>query len=194
MTMSPGMRKVALTLHVTTSVDWLGAVAAFLALAVAGLSSADPQTVRAAYVAAAVVTWFVIVPLCLASLVTGIGQSLGTSWGLFRHYWVVVKLVLTVGATLLLLLHTQPIDHAAAIAADTGAYGADLRGMRLQLVVDAGLALVVLLATTALATVKPRGLTRYGQRRARSGTSAAASTGPRLCQNESESQEGTPAL
>lgn len=177
MTMSPAVRKAALTVHVTTSVGWLGAVAAFLAVAVVGLTSEDPQTTRGAYMAAAVVTWFVIVPLGLASLLTGIAQSLGTPWGLFRHYWVVVKLALTLGATLLLLVHTQPIDHLAAIAADTGVFGGDLRGMRVQLVVDAGLATLVLLATTALATVKPRGMTRYGQRRARSGPSATLATG-----------------
>lgn len=164
MTMSPGVRKAALTVHVTASVGWLGAVAAFLALAVVGLTSTDDATARGTYLAAAVVTWVVIVPLCLASLLTGIVQSLGTPWGLFRHYWVVVKLALTLGATLLLLVHTQPIDHLAAVAADTGVFGADLRGMRVQLVVDAGLAILVLLATTALATVKPRGMTRYGQR------------------------------
>lgn len=173
MTMSPGLRKVALTAHVAASVGWLGAVAAFLALAVVGLVSGEPQSVRGAYGAAAVVTWFVIVPLSIASLVTGIVQSLGTPWGLFRHYWVVVKLALTVGATLLLLVHTQPVDHLASISAGTGVFGDDLRGMRVQLVVDAGLALLVLLAATALATVKPRGLTRYGQRRAQSGPPAA---------------------
>ena len=165
MTMSPALRKAFLTAHVTTSVGWLGAVAAFLALALVGLLSTDGATVRGAYVAAAVVTWFVIVPLCLASLLTGITQSIGTHWGLFRHYWVVLKFALTLGATLLLLVHTQPIDHLATIAADSGLFGADLRGMRVQLIVDAGLAVLVLLATTMLATVKPRGLTRYGQRR-----------------------------
>ena len=178
--MSPGVRKVALTAHITASVGWLGAVASFLALAVVGLASSEPQTVRGAYVAAAVVTWAVIVPLCLASLLTGIVQSLGTPWGLFRHYWVGIKLVLTVGATLLLLVHTGPIDHLAGIAAAGGVLGADLRGVRVQLVVDAGLAVVVLLATTALATLKPRGSTRYGRRKASSGAlSLPAAPGPR---------------
>jgi hypothetical protein len=163
--MSPGLRRTALIVHVTASVGWLGAVAAFLALAVVGLVSAEGPTVRGAYVAAAVVTWTVIVPLSLAALLSGIIQSLGTPWGLFRHYWVVVKLALTLGATVLLLVHTQPIDHLAVVAAGNEEFGASLRGMQVQLVVDAVLALVVLLGTTALATVKPRGLTRYGQRR-----------------------------
>jgi hypothetical protein len=90
----------------------------------------------------------------------------GTSRGLFRHYWVVVKLVLTLVATLLLLLHTQPIGHLGAVAAGGARFGADLDGMRLQLVVDAAAALIVLLGATVLAVYKPRGLTPVGQRRA----------------------------
>ena len=115
MTMTPGLRKFALTTHVTSSVGWLGAVGAFLALAIAGVGSEDAQIVRAAYVAMHLTTWFVIVPLCLAALLTGIVQSLGTTWGLFRHYWVVTNLLLTVLATVILLVHTQPIDHVAAM-------------------------------------------------------------------------------
>ncbi len=162
--MSPAVRKAALTVHVSASVGWLGAVAAFLALAVAGSTGADPQTVRGAYVAAAVVTWSVIVPLCLASLLTGVVQSVGTPWGLLRHWWVLVKLVLTVVATALLLLHTQPIGHLGAVSAAGGGFGADLNGMRIQLVVDAAAALVVLVGATVLAVVKPRGVTRFGRR------------------------------
>ena len=119
MTMTPGVRKFALTTHVTSSVGWLGAVGAFLALAVAGLVSQDAQIVRAAYLAMHLTTWFVIVPLCLAALLTGIVQSVGTPWGLFRHYWVATKLLLTVLATIILLVHTQPIDRVAAVAAQT---------------------------------------------------------------------------
>ncbi|MBA3519246.1 MAG: hypothetical protein H0T75_16780, partial [Rhizobiales bacterium] len=97
--MTPSLRKFALAAHVTASVGLLGAVAGFLALAVAGLTSKDPQMVRAAYLATELTASFVIVPLCLAALLTGLVQSLGTSWGLFRHYWVLVKLLLTVLVT-----------------------------------------------------------------------------------------------
>ncbi len=51
MTMTPHLRRFALTAHVTSSVGWLGAVGAFLALAVAGLTSQDTQMVRATYLA-----------------------------------------------------------------------------------------------------------------------------------------------
>ena len=164
-TMTPRLRSFALTAHVTSSVGWLGAVAAFLALAIAGLTSQDTQTVQATYIATELITWFVIVPLSVASLLTGLVSSLGTAWGLFRHYWVLSKLLLTIFATLLLLLHTQPIGYVARVAAETTLSSADLRGLRVQLVADAGAALLVLLVNTTLAVYKPWGLTRYGQRK-----------------------------
>jgi hypothetical protein len=164
MPMTPRVRKLALTTHVTSSVGWLGAVAVFLALAIAGLTSQDAQMVRAAYLAMHVTTWFVIVPLSFAALLTGLVQSLGTSWGLFRHYWVVAKLALTVLATIILLVHTQPIGRVAAVAAETILSSTDLRQLRIQLVADAGAALMALLVATTLSVYKPWGLTSGGQR------------------------------
>ena len=162
--MAPAVRKLALTAHVSTSVGWLGAVAAFLALALVGLRSDDLQRVRAAYMAMDVIGWWVIVPLCLAALVTGILESLGTTWGLFRHYWVAIKLLLTVLSTAVLLLHLRPIRHVAGAAVVRPLAAGDLRAVRVQLTVDAGAALLVLLVTTTLSVVKPRGLTAYGRR------------------------------
>lgn len=163
--MTPGLRKLALTTHVTSSVGWLGAVGTFLALALAGVGSQDAQIVRAAYLAMHLTTWFVIVPLSLAALLTGIIQSLGTTWGLFRHYWIVAKLLLTVLATIILLVHTQPINRVAAVAAETTLATGDLRQLRLQLVGDACAALFVLLVTTMLSVYKPWGMTSYGLRK-----------------------------
>ena len=51
--------------------------------------------------------WYVIVPLCLASLVTGLVMSLGTRWGLFRHYWVLAKLLITIVAMLILFAYMK---------------------------------------------------------------------------------------
>jgi hypothetical protein len=163
--MTPGLRKFALTAHVTASVGWLGAVAGFLALAIAGLTSQDAQRVRAAYLAMDVTGWFVIVPLSLASLLTGLIQSLGTTWGLFRHYWVLVKFLITIFATALLLVHLGPTTYLAGVAVKTTLSSADLHGPRIQLVADAGAALLTLLVATVFSVYKPRGLTPYGRRK-----------------------------
>lgn len=165
MLMTPRLRKVALTVHVTASVGWLGAVFAFLALAIAGLTSQDAQVVRAAYLAMELAGWFVIVPLALASLLTGLVTSLGTTWGLFRYYWVLIKLVMTVLATGVLLVHMQPISGLADVAAEASMSSAGLRGLRIQVVVQAVAALLVLFVATTLSTYKPPGRTRYGQRK-----------------------------
>lgn len=164
MPMAPGLRKLALTTHVAASVGWLGSVAAFLALALVGFSSQDARQVQGAYLAMTAVGWYVIVPLAFASLLTGLLQSLGTSWGLLRHYWVLAKLVLTALATFLLMLHMQVADRVAGTAARTGLAASDPSGMRIQLVVDACAALLVLLTATALSIYKPRGITPYGWR------------------------------
>jgi hypothetical protein len=60
-TMTPSLRKLVLTAHITFSVGWIGAVAAFLALAIAGLTSHDVQMVRAASLAMELTARFVIV-------------------------------------------------------------------------------------------------------------------------------------
>jgi hypothetical protein len=158
MTMAPNLRKLVLTVHVTASVGWLVAVATFLALAVAGLISRDAQVVRAAYLSMELSAWFVIVPLSFASPLSGIVQSLGTTWGLFRHYWVLIKFLMTIPCTLILLLHMQPIGLLARVAAETTLSSGDLTRLRIQLAADAGAALIVLLVATTLSVYKPQGI------------------------------------
>jgi len=163
-TLTPPVRKLLLTTHITFSVGWLGTVLCFLALAIAGLTSEDAQLVRSCYVAMELLGWWVIVPTCAGALVTGVVQALGTEWGLFQHYWVVIKLLISVVATVILLVHMQPITQVARAAVARPLARADLRGTRTQLVADAGAAVVARLVTTTLSVYKPRGRTRYGQR------------------------------
>jgi hypothetical protein len=115
--MTPGLRKFALTAHVTFSVGWLGAVVAYLAVAIACSVSQDAQMVRSGFSTMELTGWFVIVPLSLAALLTGLVQSLGTEWGLFRYYWILVKCVLTAGAVTILLLHMPVVSHRSGVLA-----------------------------------------------------------------------------
>jgi hypothetical protein len=160
MIMPPRLRKFVLTAHVTSSVGWLGAVVAYLALAVVTRTSQDAQMVRAAFLVLEPIYWFVLVPLALASLLIGIVNALGTPWGLFRHYWVLFKFLLTVFATIILLQYTQTISHLAEVAA-TSADPRELPGSLLH----SGGALLVLLIITVLSVYKPQGMTPYGWRK-----------------------------
>ncbi|MBA2536935.1 MAG: hypothetical protein H0V20_05805, partial [Actinobacteria bacterium] len=130
MTLTPRVRKLALTAHVTASVGWLGAVTGFLALAVAALTSQDAQVVRGAYLTMELTGWFVLVPLAFASLLTGLVQSLGTTWGLFRHYWILTKLVINVFASVILLMYMQTLGFLARVAAEAPLSSGDLSGLR----------------------------------------------------------------
>jgi uncharacterized membrane protein len=163
MIMPPHLRKLLLTAHVTSTVGWLGAVLVFLALAIVGLTSQDAQTVRGTYLVMEPAARFILVPLAVASLLTGIVQALGTTWGLFRHYWVLFKLLIGVFATVVLLMYMETFTFMARIAADPTA---DLVVVRNPSpMIHAALALLLFVVATVLAVYKPRGMTRYGWRK-----------------------------
>jgi hypothetical protein len=160
--MTPGLRKFVLAVHLTFSVGWIGAVVAYLALGVSAVTSQDAQSVRAAWIAMELTGWFVIVPLAIAALLTGLVMSLSTPWGLFRHYWVLTTLLLTVFANTILLLHMPSVSSLAEVARE--ADGADLGGLGGDFL-HAGGGLLVLLVITVMNVYKPRGLTPYGWRK-----------------------------
>lgn len=154
-----------LTVHVSVSVGWLGAVAAFLALAVTALRSDDPDLVLGAYLAMDVTGWWVLVPLSVACLLTGVVQSLGTHWGLLRHYWVLATLVINVTATVVLVLFMETLDELTGELRAPGLTDAAVLELRdPSPVAHAAAALLVLLLATGFSVLKPRGRTRYGQR------------------------------
>ena len=162
--MPPTLRKFMLILHIATSVGWLGAVAAYLALDITAATSRDAELVRAAYLAMERMALYVIVPLALAALLTGLVMSLGTKWGLIRHYWILISFLLTVVAVAVLLAETQTISYLADEAA--GASDDDLLALDNTLAHSIGGTLVLLVVLT-LNVYKPRGLTRYGWRKQR---------------------------
>lgn len=163
--MTPRVRKFALIIHIVSTLGWIGAIACFLVLAIVGLNSQDVHMVSASYISMELTARLVIVPLSILSLLSGLIQSLGTKWGLFRHYWVLIKLLLTVFAAIILYLQLEPISYIAGIDAETILSSSKLRGGRMSLVVHAVGGLVVLLGVTTLSVYKPRGMTRYGWRK-----------------------------
>ena len=141
------MKRLTLLLHVVSSAGWWGAVAAFLVLAIAGVGG----DAGAACHALALTGWGAIVPLAVLSSATGLVQSLGSAWGLARHWWVVFKIVITLACTALLLLHLWMLGDCRS-------------GTAAQMTFDAALALVVLMVPLALSVYKPRGVTPWAQR------------------------------
>ncbi len=132
--MSPALRKLALTVHLTTSLGWVGAVISYLGLGIAAVESSDTETIRAAWTAMEVTGWWVIV------------------------YWTVISLALTALCTLVLVLH-MPAVTATARVARTVEGGERMLGGDLF---HPGAGLLLLLVVTMLNVYKPEGLTPYG--------------------------------
>lgn len=191
--MNQGLRKFSLTTHITLAVGWIGAVSAYLVLVAAALTSDDLLILRAAWIAMDLIGWGVIVPLALASLLTGIVMAAGTPWGVFRHYWVLVSLVLTIVATAVLLEHMPTVSTFARAAAEPNIADVGLlrRGLWGELL-HAGVGLLVLLAIEVLNIYKPQGMTAYGRRRAPQVALAAGSAADAGARPASGSATRTP--
>jgi len=154
----PLLRRLVLLLHVLTSVGFIGGAASFLALALAGLGG------RPAYADMQLIAWWVALPAGYLSLLVGIVCSAGTPWGLFRYWWVIAKLGLTVIVVVVLQLQLRTIDALAAAEA-SGALATMTAG-KTAMVLHASGGIVVLIVLTLLSIIKPRGVARFAPRAA----------------------------
>ncbi|MFF9568551.1 DUF2269 domain-containing protein [Streptomyces sp. NPDC014685] len=162
------LRRGLLVAHVSISVSWLGLTVGLLTLGITAFLTEEPATARAATFAMKVFGDWLVVPVALLSLISGLVLALGTPWGLARHRWVWTKFWLTLITTALSVFSLRPgIDEAAA------------RGtVDIDLVVAPSVATATYLFITALSVLKPWGPTRRGRRQrpaARTGEAAAGS-------------------
>lgn len=151
--LAPPWRKLLLTVHVISSVGLLGADAAVLALGIAGWYGTDPLTV---YPAAHLLGELLVLPSALLALASGVALGLLTPWGLVRHWWVLIKLALTVGGTALAIFVLLPTLGSAAAAA----LAHQPIDEEFGLVKDSGGASGVLVVTVLLSLYKPFGRLR----------------------------------
>ena len=159
MQLTPPLRKLVLATHVIVSVGWLGIVAAMLVLEISAVTTHDVGMSKATYTLIGSVSDTLLMPppasFGLAALLTGIVLSLGTKWGLLKHYWILAKLLLTVAVILSgIFLVDRWIQQAGAHPEDASA--------PMLLICVFMLHLVMLGAATILSVYKPRGTTGRG--------------------------------
>ncbi|MBW7475697.1 hypothetical protein K0T92_13165 [Paenibacillus oenotherae] len=166
MILSPSLRKLVLTIHVITTMGWLGSAAAYIPIAAYVLNNQDADMIRSAIQIMSLVANVIVLPVAFASLLTGVGLSLGTRWGLFRHYWIFFKLLFTVIAVVMLVAYIQELSHAASIASKSTLSNADISMLKdsIHIVHPSGGLLIVVVAAV-LSVYKPKGMTRYGWRK-----------------------------
>lgn len=150
-------RKVWLLAHVVLSVGWLGAGCANLVLASAALLGRPGLDPAACYAAIHVIDLYAVIPAAFGALLTGVVVSLGTKWGLLRHWWVVAKLVLTVAVIVFSTFGIGLwVERSLEIAPLSSPHAS-------QIIVGACGNVVAFLVMTALSIYKPRGLTGLGR-------------------------------
>ena len=84
--------------------------------------------------------------------------------GLIRHYWVLIKLILTIFVVVVLWLQLGNIRLLASLPPET-LLAAGWATTKFSMVLHSGGGLAVLLGATILSVYKPAGLTRYGWNR-----------------------------
>ncbi|KUJ67890.1 hypothetical protein ACZ90_23505 [Streptomyces albus subsp. albus] len=167
-----------LVTHVTVSVAWLGLTLCLLTLGIAAVSADSAPTGTAAYRAMRIFADWLLPPISLASLITGLVLSLGTPWGLALHRWVYTKFWLTLAAAGASLLALRPRVHDAAAEVDRLRAGEPVHGFP-DLIAAPSVATAIYLFLTAISVLKPWGLTARGRRRreATAARTAARGTG-----------------
>jgi hypothetical protein len=153
MKLTPRWRKTVLTLHVVTSVGWLGADLTLLLLGALGLTgAADPGVV---YPAQGLIGLWLFVPLSVVVWVIGLVSALATPWGVVRYRWVLTKFALTTVMLGLVLFALRPG------LIDALALGADLpQRHRLDMMIAPSVSSTLLIIATVLSTFKPWGRLR----------------------------------
>lgn len=160
--MTRRLRKTVLSVHLITSIGWIGADLCLLALGVTGVVTDDVMLAGSAYRAAGVMASWVVIPAAVGSLLTGVLLAVGSKWGLVRYWWVATSLVITTVMVMLAFFSLTPgLEDAASKVADAGTRGDALTGSeRQQLMLVPVYALVLLLSVTVINVFKPWGRMR----------------------------------
>lgn len=147
---APAWRKPLLTAHVAASVGLIGAALVLVGLGVAGLRGADPRT---AYPAAHLVDAWVVAPLAVIALGTGVAQAVLSGWGLTTYWWVAIKLAITVASAVVVIVVLEPRLAASAEAAMAG--HTFTTAEFLPLAIAPSVAVALLVVNVALGISKP---------------------------------------
>ncbi|WP_415947660.1 DUF2269 domain-containing protein [Streptomyces sp. KLOTTS4A1] len=153
-------RRATLVVHVTAAAGWLGLTLGLLALAAAAITTDSAATTEAAVRSMKLFADWLVIPLALLTLLSGLLLSLGTQWGLARHRWVYVKFWLTLATTAASTFALRPgVNHNAEIVSAGGALPDAT-----DLIMGPIVSLTAYVFMTVISILKPWGLTRRGRR------------------------------
>jgi hypothetical protein len=138
-------------------------IALFLLLLNARTTSSATEAISG-YTAVSLIVPIALPPLCLGMLGTGLLLGWGTPWGLVRHWWVFIKLLLSIVMTVLVfvvLVPTMQSMPAIANYSTADAVRKSLGPLTIQLMFPPAVSFGLLGVATVLSIFKPRGLTPW---------------------------------
>lgn len=148
-------RKAVLIAHLASAAAWLGMSVVFGILTISALSAPAGTPAVFAVAIGAFVGWPLVV-VALLTLSSGAVLALGSKYGLFRYWWVTVKLVITIILiTLVILVLIPSVAELAGSAATSTTIVLDQ-----QLIFPPVVSSVALLFAISLSVLKPWGRTR----------------------------------
>ncbi|MCF3118484.1 DUF2269 domain-containing protein [Streptomyces arenae] len=160
MKLSRPARRATLVVHVVGAAGWLGLTLGLLALALTAITTESPTSIEAAVRSMKVFTDWLVLPLALLTLLSGLLLSLGTPWGLARHRWVYAKFWLTLATTAASAFSLRPGINATAATVAAGDPLTDPSGLIAGPIVS----LSAYVFMTVISVLKPWGLTRRGRK------------------------------
>jgi len=159
--MSRRTRRVWLTLHIGVSAGWLGVALTMTALAITGVVTDSHSVRHGAYELLHIVDLAAAIPSMALSIITGLVVSLGTKWGLVKHWWVLVKFGISL--TIPVIAGTLESSLADELAIRTADPAGQPGGVGIALTVCLASFTAALWIATILSVVKPWDRTRWGR-------------------------------
>ncbi|WP_410663302.1 hypothetical protein [Amycolatopsis sp. lyj-84] len=159
--LSPGKRKLWVMLHVGLSVSWLGIAVAMVVLSTVGYTTESAGLRHASYELMHVFDLFIVIPTMMLSILTGLVVSLGSKWGLVKHWWVLLKLLIALAIPAVAIVESQWVQELAERTTDPAA---EPGGTGLTLMICMIAFSAALWTATYLSVFKPGGKTRWGAR------------------------------
>lgn len=102
--LSQKKKQLLVTLHVISVSSWIGGTLGMLLLGIYLKSAANGEQLAYTLSSMEVIDENLLKYPALLTLLTGVLLSIWTQWGLVKHYWVAIKLVLTVATIMMGIL------------------------------------------------------------------------------------------
>lgn len=152
---------VLISVHVGTVAVWFGVALAMVLMAAVNIKATNGDELYAVNAMVKFLDDFVVIPMAIASVLTGTLLCWLTVWGFFKFYWVITKWIATTALIIFGTFWLGPWTNAITAIADIERVKAltnplfmfDIHGV----IIGGAIQLICLFAIIAISIIKPWG-------------------------------------